>query len=297
VKKQIAAIFIILGLGIFTWAQAPKDFFDGKKSQTELEIMKGILNTTISYVSQGKPAEAWSFSTSSISAYYLYGQGAVFVIPTSEIHRFDQGYIYGGFANADLSDALKMLKDSSKDIELKATEMALQSKLWAKGFGTGTGSGKGAGKGEFRDDATPMPPAAPTPPVPPVPPAPSVSPAVSAPNKVDREELRKKIEEVQAKLKKSREEANANREKFLKSLDEIKGYLIEALANYGDSLTTVKPNEYINLILSTDNFDTDFSRRKPQHDVISAQKSWITDYKAGRLSLDGFKQKVLQYTE
>jgi hypothetical protein len=31
--------------------------------------------------------------------------------------------------------------------------------------------------------------------------------------------------------------------------------------------------------------------------VVSAQKSWITDYKAGKLTLDAFKQKVLQYSE
>ena len=43
--------------------------------------------------------------------------------------------------------------------------------------------------------------------------------------------------------------------------------------------------------------DTDSGRMKTRHDIISAQKSWITDYKAGRISLENFKQKVLQYTE
>jgi hypothetical protein len=32
-------------------------------------------------------------------------------------------------------------------------------------------------------------------------------------------------------------------------------------------------------------------------ELVSAQKSWITDYKAGKLTLDAFKQKVLQYSE
>ncbi|HTY63879.1 MAG TPA: hypothetical protein VMG30_16650, partial [Acidobacteriota bacterium] len=86
-------------------------------------------------------------------------------------------------------------------------------------------------------------------------------------------------------------------EKFLESLKEIRVYLIEALANYGDSLTQVKPGEYVNLILYTDAFDSDTSKMKTRHDIISAQKSWITDYKAGRITLDNFKQKVLQYTE
>jgi hypothetical protein len=34
-----------------------------------------------------------------------------------------------------------------------------------------------------------------------------------------------------------------------------------------------------------------------RYDTISVQKSWITDYKAGRLTVDAFKQKVLQYAE
>ena len=105
------------------------------------------------------------------------------------------------------------------------------------------------------------------------------------------------MEEYQIEIKKNREEAAANQAKFLESLKEIQVFLMEALANYGDSLTTVKPGEYINLILYTDNLDRGFDRMKTRHDVISAQKSWITDYKAGRISLENFKQKVLQYTE
>ena len=57
------------------------------------------------------------------------------------------------------------------------------------------------------------------------------------------------MEEYRIVIKKSREEAAANQEKFLESLKEIRVHLIEALANYGDSLTQVKPGEYINLIL------------------------------------------------
>jgi hypothetical protein len=33
-----------------------------------------------------------------------------------------------------------------------------------------------------------------------------------------------------------------------------------------------------------------------QREIISVQKSTITDYKAGRLTLDGFKAKVLVYS-
>ena len=101
-------------------------------------------------------------------------------------------------------------------------------------------------------------------------------------------------------MKKSRQETEADNQKLLENLKKVRVDLIETLANYGDSLTTVKPNEYISLILVTETPDSTLGRlggAKERHDVISAQRSWITDYKAGRLSLDGFKQKVLQYTE
>ena len=98
-------------------------------------------------------------------------------------------------------------------------------------------------------------------------------------------------------MKKSREEEAAKQEKFIESLSQIRVYLIEALANYGDSLTQVKSGEYINLVLYSDSYDTVTNRMKTRHDIISAQKSWITDYKAGRINLDTFKQKVLQYIE
>jgi hypothetical protein len=307
-KKKLAAILFILGVAIFSWAQAPKDIFDGKKSQAEMDIMKGILSTTLSYVTQGQKVDPWRFNTSSISAYYLYGQGAVFEIPTSVFRRSYSGIFAGAVFNPEMSESLQQLNEHSKELEVKVAELAQRYKTSVVvGTGAGVGSGKAATKIGLSNEAAPAAPVPPLPPAPPatpaVPapqPAPFVSPNPSAspmPFKVDREELRKKIEEYQAKIKKSREEADADREKFLQSLNEIKGYLVETLANYGDSLTTVKPNEYINLVLSTDSLDSDFGNRKPRHDVISVQKSWITDYKAGRLSLDVFKQKVLQYTE
>ena len=96
-------------------------------------------------------------------------------------------------------------------------------------------------------------------------------------------------------MKKAREATEENRKKFLQSLEKVKGNLLEALANHGDSITTLPPNEHINLVLLTDDFGGD--RAQSRQEVISVQKSWITEYKAGKLTMDGFKQKVLQYSE
>ena len=132
-------------------------------------------------------------------------------------------------------------------------------------------------------------------PFPPTPPAPPAPPAVPKPPQINHEDLQKTVEKLRAEVKKSREEAEEVRKKSLETLAEIKKHLIEAVANYGDSMTTVKADEYINLVFLPDSFGPVMLGTR--YEVISAQKSWITDYKTGKLSLDDFKQKVLQYTE
>ena len=112
--------------------------------------------------------------------------------------------------------------------------------------------------------------------------------------------MRKRLAEAQDKVKRRREESEQERQKLMEAVAQAKVYLIEALANHGDSLTTVKPNEYVNLVLTTDDVNVLFGGTEEpasHRQIISVQKSVITDYKAGRLTLEAFKQKVLQYTE
>ena len=42
-------------------------------------------------------------------------------------------------------------------------------------------------------------------------------------------------------------EEEARQAKFRESLSQLKVFLMEAMANHGDSLTVVKPGEYVNL--------------------------------------------------
>jgi hypothetical protein len=291
-KKYFIVIPIILSLGVLSWAQGSKDPFDAKKSEAELEIMKGILSTTLSYVAQNHQKDAWRLNASNMSSFYLIGQGAVFVIPTSKLRSIELTPFLNG-RDIKLNLDMSKLDEQTRFVGLFAQKQAtdtekMVAELSKSAIGAGQGSGAGPGIGSGVGPGLAAPPA---PPKPPAPPAPLAAP------QVDREELRKKVEEYQIEIKKSREEAAANQEKLIESLTGIRVFLIEALANYGDSLTQVKPGEYINLVLCTDSFDSTFGRMKTRHDVISAQKSWITDYKAGRISLDSFKQKALQYTE
>ncbi len=301
-KKHLASVLILTCVGAFSLAQGTKTaLFDVTKSQQELEIMKGILSTTLSFVAQNvqkqdastkrttgssssySPAIAPNWRVSNMNAFYLYGQGAVFVMPTSSLRM--SGYGVSSYNYNLKADELGLvLEATSRAMEAASSDRALRAT--GQGVGAGTGSGKGSGVPVPQAAQPPMPPAPPTPPPPP---------------QVNQEELRKKLAEAQDKVKKSREDTAASHAKFVAMLAEIKGYLIEALANHGDSLTTVKPNEYITLVILTDDFGGDLfgdeSGPRTHQEVISVQKSWITDYKAGRLTLDAFKQKALQYSE
>jgi len=297
-KRQIAVILITLSLGTFSWAQGSNDLFDLKKSQEELEIMKGILSSTISFVTQDQNQRGISIRRDP-QAFYLADQGAVFVIPISSFPSY----------NWEISRALDATRESLNELRYNLDYKTLDD-------------------GSMLVAAPPAPPAPPALPAPPAPPAPPVTLAIPAPpspseppeepltsqeyRKVmekelqearvyiekGREEALKKREELrmlyQPRAEKSREEELKRREKLLQSLADIKVQLVEALANYGDSLTTVKSGEHINLVLTTQGFE---SRQNERFHTISAQKSWITDYKAGRLSLEDFKQKVRQYTQ
>jgi hypothetical protein len=281
----LLGIVCIIG-GLLSWSAAQStrtDLFDVRKSQQELEIMRGILGTTVGIVSKElrgpgsrRTAAFGDFRINNISGYYLYGQGATFTIPVSTF-RFSWGD--GAFVDAEeigaqVEEALEQARESLSE---SGEAMAALKASRARTRGTSGGQ------------VTP-PPAPPAPPTPAAPPSP-----LTPPNTGD---LRKKLSDAQEQVKKRRELSEQQAQKIQETMAQVKGYLIEALANYGDSLTVVKPTEYINLVISSEpGFEFDGSGTRPSKEVISVQRSVITDYKAGRITLDGFKQKLLQYAE
>ncbi len=305
--RHFVPLVMVATLGIFSLSPAQgtrTDIFDLKKSQQELEIMRGIIGTTLDFVSREtrghEGGDHVSMLGHGVSAYYLYGQGAVFVVPLSG-WRYSSGDYEGfgaAFDAAHIEQAMEMANARMEiaNAELEARAAALEV----------------AGGNVEVTPVPPPPPVPPVPPVPPAPPAPPVAAATPAPSAAaapaiagrasgraarNQEDVRKRLAEAQEQVKKRREQSEQRRQKLMESVAQVKGYLVEALANHGDSLTTVKPNEYINVVIRTDGgnfFGGDGSTSDAQ--IISVQKSVITDYKAGRLSLEAFKQKVLQYT-
>ncbi|MEE8585954.1 MAG: hypothetical protein V3T83_14005 [Acidobacteriota bacterium] len=252
-KKWIASNLIALtALAGWLAAQSPSSLFDARKAEKELQVMEGILQTTLKFVTTEISVEeavlAYSVSPkgllrlggSSVNGFYLYDQGAVFVVdlPGIRIARgVAAGRVYSALAGEYLRVAPKAAdRDRSR----------------------GSGSSRGT---------------------------------------------RERLMELQERVKQEQEELKEEAEKHRQRLDEVKGYLVEALANHGDSLTVLGDDEYINLVLNSPSDSwllTSFSTArigggKDRPEYISVKKSWIGDYKAGRLTLDQFKKKVLSY--
>ncbi len=301
-KKYIAVAVFLSFLSTLSWAQGTRpELFDVRKSQQELEIMKGILSTTLSFMAQnmqtanapenirtgGYARNLSGYRHTNISGFYLAGQGAVFVIPSSGWRLGAYGEALSNFYidQGRLSDEVAAM---ARDIEVQARA---QERI-ARGIQGGVSGMAGTGVA-----APPKPDKPPTPPPPPDP----ASQAKQEDIRKRQQELSKQLAAVQEKTLKTRQDAEARRAKMLEALEQVRGFLIEALANHGDSITTVKPSEYINIVIMTDNLPGtellgDDSIRNRQ-EIISVQKSWITDYKAGRMTLDAFKQKALQYEQ
>ncbi|HEV8130648.1 MAG TPA: hypothetical protein VGQ81_05325 [Acidobacteriota bacterium] len=291
-KKSFAATILVIAiLGLLPQAQNTQSpLFDLKRSRHELEIMSGILQTTLNFALQelqsrspfakregqraqsGSPGGAAAKAAtgrifyvemakfSGINGFYLYGQGGIFIIPTGNLrHKFE------AFDTALVDESVRALVEPST--------------------------------------LAPAPPQRA--------PAPQVSPAPSAgadksggkSGEMGKEELRKKLADAQENFKRRREQEVLQQGKVDELLGEIKAYLIEALANHGDSLSQVKQNEYVTLVFSDGSpgyVSGYFGLIEPrdgasQPEIISVQKSAIMDYKAGKLSLESFKQKVLDY--
>ena len=250
-KKWIASSLIALaGLAGWLAAQNPSSLFDARNAEKELQVMEGILQTTLKFVtteiSDQEDILAYAVSAnsllrlggSSVKGFYLYEQGAVFVVDLPGIRTASAG---GKAFSAIAGEYLRVGRGA-----------AVQGSSRAPASSRGT---------------------------------------------------RERLMELQEKVKQRQEELKAETEKHRQRLDEVKGYLVEAVANHGDSLTVLGDDEYVNLVLNypsdswflSGTYTARIGGGNDRPEYISVKKSWIGDYKAGRLTLDQFKQKTLSY--
>lgn len=255
-KRYWCVIFLSLLMTLTPWAQAADAPFDMAKTQKELEIMRGIFKTTLSFNSGDSQRDRF-FDFADIRFLYLTDQGVNFYVQnpgfSPPVIALDDIRIQ--FDEAALQTNLEKMEENLKIVQENLKQ-------------------KGIGAGEY-DSARK-----------------SIEEANAEVKRgkeaweAQRAKMLEQQKEMQEKIQAQNEKIAKQKEDQRQKLTGIKESLIEAVASYGDSLTTVKNDEYINLV-----FDT-----SGQYDIVSIQKSWIKDYKAGNLTLDQFKAKAIQYS-
>jgi hypothetical protein len=287
-------------------SKAEGPLFDTTKVRQELEIMQGILNSTMRIAFREaaagtvktETARVWASHEANLSGFYLYGQGAVFRVSMPGHHWMVAPAVLGKtFAvplppkppkppkaplapppppsnpNAKQSgsappapeiDAVKISREAEKEAQMQLEEARKQLEMTKKDM--------------------------------------------ELAKLLSQEEQLKLQETITASLAGARDslkewqlQGEQSREELAKKIALVKPYLIEALAKHGDSITVVKPQEYITLMISRGGRGWVLVGGEEEEgadmEILSVQKSTILDYKAGRISLEEFKKKVFSYLQ
>ena len=262
---------------------------DKVQAEKELEIMKSVISTSLSLAKKGLRAEdssegrrvryeryATDFIEDGIEGYYLYGQGVVFTVPypclsgrfpgdwENEIHvRLDE-IMEGDLIDREfLEQEVELLRN---EVELQRQELGLSHSV-------------------------------------PPPPPPPVAPYAQEPGDAARKEaiaeveknLENKVSKIKVRLREVKEQTAEQKEKTAKERQAIKQELISVVAVHGDSLTQVKENEFINLILWDQCEPFVWNNSKDERIVLSVRKSDISAYRSGQMTLEQLKSRFIEY--
>lgn len=315
----LGVLFVLLGMGGIL-AQ-DRSLFDREQVEKEIEIMKSILSTSLSYLERGaerhRGVSVHLFRESRIEGFYLYGQGTSFMmrVPVRRvsIHNIEE-----------VEEKIADLKQK----EISAAALSRQVQLLRSRLTLNRTLGLNFAMPEVV--IPPMPPIPPRPPEPPAPPA-----AGSEAEEAEREEAaearrqwRDRVREMEARVYSegvlagwgnrdvTEEEARQQLEELEQEVAELKSHLqeeksesehtrqkildelVEVLARHGDGLTHLQPGEYVNLILVGSGDEGLFWGDQSQGttEVLSLKKEDIQSYKTGAISLDQLKSAILHYT-
>ncbi len=324
-----------LALGAFAAQGGSSSDIDTLKVRQEMETMEGILKTSIRFATRSASDEEIEFHGigQDIRGYFLLGQGAVFIIPVapSESRANLEAVLALETSVRDAEKQRVLSEGFLRDIErevrdaLRDAESAERDAMHAFGLRFDGMAPPLPPEPPEPDDAPESPEAVLAPGEPPPPPAPGAPTAARTPTPAPTPrqtqaraagETRRRAEAVDAQkrlqaLQQRLEERKADTEKRLKELEadlaRLREGLIDTLAKHGDSLTILRPEDSITLILSREGLGVPLGRvfwigggskrEETNTTVLSVRKSAISDYKAGRLSRDQFLQKVLQYQQ
>ncbi len=269
-------------------AQAPSQ---GPRLQQELEVMKSILSTTLSFLGRSEQPAALIGSTRGIGigridALYLRGQGAVFTVSVRNAALTDAERF------ASLEKELQRL-EASKDPGSAEAELKLLRSMTHEGFLDMAGLAEIAeaqalasltGQGEETDVVAPTP-----------------HPRPMVVKKPAPGEIRKEIERLKQNLAESKRQAEENRQR-------IQSALVDVLSRYGDSLSQLPQDEYVNIVVSSNTdfglpvlpsgiygFNWDGEAGAGGDMILTTKISDIRDYRAGRIDLATLRSRIDTY--
>jgi len=249
---------------------AQQPVVDSQKSRQELETMEGILSTTLGFAVQrlsgNQAAEGdrvfrfHRMDGGDVNGYYVYGQGAVFMVPISALQHHQMEDF--AFAMPDV----EVLVEPAIEMGLAAAAAGLN----AAGEEESVDAQKAKEKAEERKKALTQ--------------------------KIEKQ--KEKMEQLQQQAKKRRADMEARRKELIGRLDQVKVDLKDALARYGDSLSIVKPEESVTIILSDEGGFKwgDMHGGSGICHVLTVKKSLATDLKSGKITREEFDRRVVDYS-
>ncbi len=226
---------------LVTTAQTRQLPFDSAQTRRELEIMKGILETTLRFSVESVEADyRFPGSQGNVDGFYLYGQGAVFIVP---IYR--DPVRTAELASLEGSVAQLKAQDQASEAYLRAMEMRLDANRVLY---------EGMLQRDLAYVALPpvLAPRVPRPGSPPEAPEPPLPPPAPLPEAelVTDEALRERVADLEARLQDKKKQAEERQAEETRRLEILGVELIGAVAKHGQSLSVVKADEYITLLLT-----------------------------------------------
>ena len=264
-------------------AQSETTPFDPAGLRQELEIMEGILHTTLKYALEESDSGPRAFSRRTES-FYLYGQGAVFVVNlpfrrsrdiVREVARQERGIARQERELSRIKNALGETEDPNILI-LKAQQQVLRAAELAS----------------VQADAASDAPPPPAPTWEPLPPAPPVAFVEQAPEQV-LEPLKERLQSLQNRLQVQQRQMEEHNAEIEKKIVDVEKALLEALSRHGGSFRSLSEGEFVTLILNQG--EKWLGRSPSQARVLVVPKSALMAFAADRIGWDDLLRQVVSY--
>ena len=275
-------------------AQSETTPFDPAGLRQELEIMEGILHTTLKYALEESDSGPRAFSRRTES-FYLYGQGAVFVVNlpfrrsrdiVREVARQKRGIARQERELSRIKNALGETEDPNILI-LKAQQQVLTTLASIEADAASDAPPPTAPTWE------PLPPAPPTAPTwEPLPPAPPVAFVEQAPEQV-LEPLKERLQSLQNRLQVQQRQMEEHNAEIEKKMVDVEKALLEALSRHGGSFRSLSEGEFVTLILNQG--EKWLGRSPSQARVLVVPKSALMAFAADRIGWDDLLHQVVSY--